>query len=164
MTFILASWLGGLPGWKRTRRRAVAIWRILRVLTVYCTLHVVDREILSRSRSSSQVRGYKWSKNKRRWRLMAHWVCSGQLFGTLQPTCWRFECMQNQSSSMFTLSSIKPEMNGFGRYRAVTCEFFHVKTAYFRQLNAHKRVPFHPGTLVFFVHWTCIKIQCEVVR
>ena len=46
---------------------------------------------------------------------------------------------------MLTLSSIEPEMNGFGRYRAVTREFFHAKTAYFCQLNARKRVPFHPG-------------------
>ena len=47
---------------------------------------------------------------------------------------------------MLTLSSIEPEMNGVGRYRAVTRELFHAKTAYFRQLNARKRVPFHPGT------------------
>ena len=46
---------------------------------------------------------------------------------------------------MLTLSSIEPEMNGFGRYHAVTRELFHAKTAYFRQLNARKRVPFHPG-------------------
>ena len=46
---------------------------------------------------------------------------------------------------MLTLSSIEPEMNGVGRYRAVTRELFHAKTAYFRQLNARKRVPFHPG-------------------
>ena len=46
---------------------------------------------------------------------------------------------------MVTLSSIEPEMNGFGRYRVVTREFFHAKTVYFRQLNARKRIPFHPG-------------------
>ena len=46
---------------------------------------------------------------------------------------------------MLTLSSIEPEMNGLGQYRAVTRELFHAKTAYFSQLNARKRVPFHPG-------------------
>ena len=48
---------------------------------------------------------------------------------------------------MMTLSSIEPEMNGFGRYHAVTRDFFHAKTVYFRQLNVHKCVPFHPGTV-----------------
>ena len=49
---------------------------------------------------------------------------------------------------MLTLSSIEPEMNGLGQYRAVTHELFHAKTAQFRQLNAHKRVPFHPGMVL----------------
>ena len=49
---------------------------------------------------------------------------------------------------MLTLSSIEPEMNGFGWYRAVTREFFHAKTAYFCQLNARKRIPFHSGCLI----------------
>ena len=46
---------------------------------------------------------------------------------------------------MLTLSLIEPEMNGFGRYHAVTREFFRAKTVYFCQLNVRKRVPFHPG-------------------
>ena len=49
---------------------------------------------------------------------------------------------------MLTSSSIEPEMNGFGRYCAVTRELFHVKTTCFRQLHAHKRVPFHLGVHV----------------
>ena len=44
---------------------------------------------------------------------------------------------------MLTLSLIKPEMNGFGRYRALIRELFYVKTTYFCQLNVHKCVPFH---------------------
>ena len=48
---------------------------------------------------------------------------------------------------MLTLSLIKPEMNGLGRYRAVTREVFYVKTACFCQLNVHKCVSFHLGSL-----------------
>ena len=77
--------------------------------------------------------------------LTVHWVCSRQLFRTLQPTCRRFERVQNQSSSMLTSSSIEPEMNGLGRYHAVSRELFRTKTAYFCQLNTLKCVPFHLG-------------------
>ena len=55
----------------------------------------------------------------------------------------RFEYVQNQSSSVLTSLSIELKMNGFRRYCVVTCELFHAKTAYFRQLNALKRIPFH---------------------
>ena len=57
--------------------------------------------------------------------------------------------MQNQSSSMLTLSSIEPEMNGFGWYHAVTRELFHAKTMYFHQLNVCKHVPFHLGIYMY---------------
>ena len=77
--------------------------------------------------------------------------------------------MQNQSSSMLTLSLIKSEINGFGRYHVVTHELFHAKTTYFRQLNTCKRVPFHLGTCGTdqIKLWTTInssKVSYDVVQ
>ena len=53
-------------------------------------------------------------------------------------------CAESESS-MLTSSSIKPKVNGFGWYHAVTRELFHAKTVYFHHLNTCKRVPFHLG-------------------
>ena len=50
--------------------QARGIWRILRVLAIYCALHVVDRKILSRSaqaRTSVHERAGTAIQNKRRW-------------------------------------------------------------------------------------------------
>ena len=58
---------------------------------------------------------------------------------------------------MLTSASIEPDVNGFGRYRAVTCKLFHAKTTDFHQLNVCKRVPFHLG-----MHYSCRDIYIYI--
>ena len=60
-------------------------------------------------------------------------ACSGQYSGLLKLNSRRFERARNRSAPFFILFPITPEINGLGRYRAVICTKFGVKTIYFRQ-------------------------------
>ena len=60
-------------------------------------------------------------------------ACSGRYSGSLKLSSRRFERAHNRSAPLLILFSIAPEVNGLGRYRAVICAKFGIKSAYFQQ-------------------------------